>query len=120
MSSAESELAAATKASIEGIGMAQLFGGFGHTVEVEILVDSSAALAIVGRRGNGKLRHVRVSELWIQEVAADGDLKYKKVPGSDNTGDLMTKHVPNHRSAKLLEIMNMKVETGRARIGLNA
>ena len=83
-------------------------------------MDSSAALAIVGRRGNGNLRHVRVSELWIQEVAADGDVKYKKVGGSDNTADLMTKHVPNNRAVKLLEILNMRIETGRANISLNA
>ena len=120
LSSAESELAAATKASIEGIGMAQLMEGFGRTVNVEILVDSSAALAIVGRRGNGKLRHVRVSELWIQEVASDGDLKYKKVAGTENPADMMTKHVPSSRAAKLLELLNMKIEDGRARIGLSA
>ena len=44
-----------------------------------IVVDSSAALAVVARKGNGKLRHVRVGHLWVQQVAADGGLKYHKV-----------------------------------------
>ena len=63
LSSAESELAAATKASIEATGMAQLMEGFGRKVQVEVYVDSSAALAITARKGNGKLRHVRVRTL---------------------------------------------------------
>ena len=120
LSSAESELAAATKASIEGLGIAQLLDGLGRSASVEILVDSSAALAIVARRGNGKLRHVRVSELWIQEVAHEGSLKFKKIHGESNPADLMTKHLTAIRANKLLELLHMKVQDGRSRTGLSA
>ena len=111
-------MAAATRASIEGIGIAQLMEGLGREVRVEVFVDSSAALAVVGRKGNGKLRHVRVSELWIQEVAYDGAVSYRKVAGSKNPADLMTKHVAAGLAAQHLEGMNMQIETGRARMGL--
>ena len=94
LSSAESELAAATKSSAEGIGMAQLLEGFGKSVQVEIYVDISAELALVGRKGNGKLRHVRVNELWIQELARDGAVSYRKIKGTNNPANLMAKHVP--------------------------
>ena len=120
LSSAESELGAATKASMEGIGMAQLMEGLGRAVRVEVFVDSSAALAVVGRRGNGKLRHVRVSELWIQEVAHDGAIGYRKVAGSRNPADLMTKHVPAGLATQHLEAMHVKIELGRAKLGLEA
>ena len=41
------------------------------------------ALAIVARRGLGKLRHLDTNYLWIQEKAATGDLDFKKVAGVD-------------------------------------
>ena len=58
-----------------------------------IMVDSSAALAVVARKGNGTLRHVRVGHLWVQQVAADGGLKYHKVNGEENPSDACTKHL---------------------------
>ena len=105
---------------MEGIGIAQLLEGLGREVKVEVFVDSSAALAVVGRKGNGKLRHVRVSEMWIQEVSRDGIISYRKVPGSQNMADLMTKHVPATLAGQHLEGMNLKVTAGRAKLSLDA
>ena len=120
LSSAESELAAATKASIEGIGIAQLMEGIGREVKVEVYVDSSAALAVVGRKGNGKLRHIRVSEMWIQEIAQDGLISYRKVAGAKNAADLMTKHVPAPLATQHLQGMYLRIDAGRARLSLEA
>ena len=72
LSSAEAELLAAVKASGEALGMLQLMSSVGVPMTASIMVDSSAALAVVARKGNGKLRHVRVGHLWVQQVAADG------------------------------------------------
>ena len=94
--------------------------GFGRRVQVEVYVDSSAALAITARRGNGKLRHVRVSELWIQEVAGDGTIAYRKVAGTQNTADLMTKHVTAAMAKDHVSRMHMRIEEGRAKLGLEA
>ena len=38
-----------------------------------VMGDASAALAIVARRGLGKLRHLDTNNLWIQAKAAKGD-----------------------------------------------
>ena len=62
LSSAEAELAACIKTSSEVIGILQMAAGLGRTVAGEVYVDSSAALAVVGRKGNGKLRHIRVGQ----------------------------------------------------------
>ena len=56
-------------------------------------MDSTAALAVTARRGNGKLRHVRIGDLWVQEAAANGDVSYRRVPGNTNPADLLTKHL---------------------------
>ena len=42
--------------------------GFG-SVEAQVLVDSSAALAMSQRKGNGRLWHVPIGQLWVQQVA---------------------------------------------------
>ena len=55
-----------------------------------LLGHTSAALAIVTRRGLGKLRHLDTNYLWIQEKAAKGDLNLKKVASVDNGADLFT------------------------------
>ena len=51
LSSGESELLAAVKASCEATGLAQMAQDIGCPMEAEILVDSSAALGAVNRRG---------------------------------------------------------------------
>ena len=91
LSSGEAELVAVVKMSCEFIGMSQLLHDWGYEVEAEVYADSSAALGVVQRKGNGKMRHVRVGQMWVQEAAATGDLKYRKVLGTENPADLMTK-----------------------------
>ena len=84
LSSAEAELLAAVKASGEAPGMLQLMSSVGVPTTASIMVDSSATLAVVARKGNDKLRHVRVGHLWVQQVAADGGLK---VPQCERRGE---------------------------------
>ena len=56
------------------------------TVEVEVYVGSFAALGVVNRKGNGKLRHVRVGQLWIQQTAEEEVLGFKKINVPSETG----------------------------------
>ena len=65
LSSAEAELGALIKTSTETIGILQMAEGLGRSTNAEVMVDSSAALSVVGRKGCGKLRHVRVGQLWV-------------------------------------------------------
>ena len=76
LSSAEAELVALVRAATEGIGMTQLASSWGLQFACEVFVDSSAALAITNRRGVGKLRHIHVGLLWVQERAESGDIKF--------------------------------------------
>ena len=91
LSSGEAELVAVVKMSCEIIGLMQLMEDWGHQMEGNVHADSSAALGIVKRKRNGKMRHVRVGLLWIQDASEKGELTYMKVPGTDNPADLMTK-----------------------------
>ena len=66
------------------------------------MVDSFAALAVVVWKVNGKLRHVRVGHLCVQQVAADRGLKYHKVNGEEKTSDAWTNHLTGERLRKLV------------------
>ena len=78
------------------------------------MVDSSAALGVVNRKGAGRLRHVRVGKLWVQEVQDNGDLRFRKVKGTENPADVITKYLPNHEIQKYLKMVGMDTRGGRA------
>jgi hypothetical protein len=114
LSSGEAELVACVKLSAELLGMLQLLRDWGLDMEGRVMVDSAAAIGVVSRRGNGKLRHVKVGMLWIQERVEDGDLKIDKVKGEENPADLMTKHVPVKKITQFMQDISQDFEGGRA------
>ncbi len=101
LSSGEAELVAAVKTSTEVLGLIQLAHDWGVDAEARVFVDSSAAVGVVHRKGNGKLRHVKVGMLWIQEKVEDGEMEVLKVKGDENPADLMTKHLPVKNSSSI-------------------
>ena len=103
LSSAEAELMALVKAATEAIGLSQLSFSWGVPLEATLYVDSSAALAVTQRRGVGRLRHVRIGHFWVQEAQASGELKFKKVLGSCNPADLMTKYLSAPKAGPLCD-----------------
>ena len=67
LSSAEAELVAMTKAVAETMGIISMAQDLGYHMKGTVYADSSAALAIADRKGSGKLRHINIRMLWIQE-----------------------------------------------------
>ena len=114
LSSAEAELHALVAASSETLGILGLLKDMGCVLEGEIYSDSSAALGIAQRQGIGKLRHVRTQALWVQEVKNEGRIGYKKVLGSRNPADALTKYVPGVLMDKHLEAIGVEIRSGRA------
>ena len=105
LSSGEAELMALCRVTSEAIGLAQLAAGWGMSMAAEVFVDSSAALAVTARRGNGKLRHVKVGCLWVQELAASKEVLFRKVPGELNPADLCTKHLDAVARSRLMPLL---------------
>ena len=67
LSSGEAEYYGLTKAACLGIGAISLCKDFHIVLKLIVYTDSSAAKGIVARRGLGKLRHLDVQVLWLQE-----------------------------------------------------
>ena len=51
----------------------------GQSIDAVVHSDASAALAIAQRKGLGKVRHLKVQYLWIQDRIKHGDLAVMKV-----------------------------------------
>ena len=84
---------AVVKGSQESLGMQSLMADVGLKAKLEVRSDATAAIGMVARIGLGKVRHLSVSDLWVQHVAKDGRIRYSKLAGSQNPADLLTKSV---------------------------
>ena len=93
LSSAEAELYALTKGASQALGIMALLEDFGFTTRSVFHTDASAAIGIVRRAGLGKLRHLNVRYLWLQDHFRSGQMELYKVAGAADAADLVTKHL---------------------------
>ena len=114
LSSAEAELYALIKGAAQTLGMMSLLSDFGMTLKGVVHTDANAAVGIVQRQGLGKLRHLRVQYLWIQDKVRGGDVGLHKVHGPMNPADLMTKHLAAEDMRRHLETLCVKTALDRA------
>ena len=113
-SSAESELLASVKGAAEGIGMVSLAHDLGILIRVRLHIDASVALGILERKGVGRVRHLDVGSLWLQEQQLRNIIEMCKVHGLRNPGDLMTKHLTAERIECYCEILGYCFPSGRS------
>ena len=118
LSSAEAELVAMTKLLAEMIGLRQLSHEWGQPVIGRVFVDSTAALAITKRKGCGKLRHINVGLLWVQEKKAQDIIDFNKVEGKGNPADMMTKYIGPATLVELSKLLGYSWIEGRAKTSL--
>ena len=119
LSSAEAELVAMCKLAAEMIGMGSVAADLGRDVKIVLYADSSAAIAIAKRRGAGKLRHINIGLLWIQEKTEGEEVIIKKVKGVSNPADMMTKTINREKLDKYMVMTKQKKVDGRAKESLN-
>ena len=91
---------------------------FGVESSGVVYADSSAALAIANRKGAGKLRHNNISTLWIQEKQDLHQLEMRKVHGTNNLADLMTKYLTRMVIDTHVKFIGQQRAEGRAQAGL--
>ena len=95
LSSCEAEYYAMVDGATRVLGLqaaAKELGIVVGDVEVRVSTDSSAAKSYASRRGAGRVRHVEVKQLWLQQAVAEGRFKLLKVDGAQNPADTLTKY----------------------------
>ena len=75
--------------------------------------DATAAIGIARRKGLGKIRHLDVTDLWIQDKIRSKQIRLLKVLGADNVADIFTKYVDRSTLEKALKNMNVLKVEGR-------
>ena len=114
-SSAESELYGAIKGACEGLGISSLLRDLGDiSCKVRMHLDASAAIGIIERKGLNRVRHIDVDVLWLQQQYARRILPIRKILGTKNPADLMTKNLARTIIDLYLSIMNIRKVQGRA------
>ena len=93
LSSGEAEYYSIVKGGSIALGIRNIMTDMGVESKIKIKTDASAAKGIASRRGAGKIRHIEVSQLWIQDKVAKGEIEIIKVHTKENLADALTKHV---------------------------
>ena len=93
-----------------------MLGDFGIQVAIKVNTDASAAKGMANRKGLGKVRHIAVNQLWIQDRIARGDLSINKVNGEENLADILTKHVNSEDIRVHLYQTGQSIQAGRHEI----
>ena len=113
LSSGEAELAAIVKSTSEGLGMQAVMEEFGITTNLVVKSDAVAAIGIVKRQGLGRVRHLAVGDLWVQQRARNGEVEYVKLDGKLNTSDMLTKAVEREVIEKHMRTLGLQFRPGR-------
>ena len=91
LSVGEAEYYAMVTAAAEGLALVALGNDLGFKFRLTLWVDSNAAKAISSRLGLGRVRHMEVKFLWAQEALRMKRFEVRKVLGTKNPADVMTK-----------------------------
>ena len=79
------------------------FAGFGK-LPIVMNTDATVARAFVHRKGVGRMKHLDVRHMWLQELMSQGAYSARKIPREINPSDMLT-HTPT--AADLLKFLPM-------------
>ena len=113
LSSGEAELAAIVRSTSEGLGMIAVMKEFHIDCDLTVKSDAIAAIGIVKRQGLGRVRHLAVADLWVQQRAKGGEVNYTKLDGKRNTSDMMTKPVEADIIDRHMQALGLEYRDGR-------
>ena len=115
-SSAEAELYAAALGASEAKGVQSMMFDLGFEVKPVLAIDAKATEHILHRQGIGKLKHIDVAYLWVQDEIRSQRLQVRRIRSDENVADLGTKPLSRAVIAKhclTLVYMNITDEVSK-------
>ena len=113
LSTGEAELYAINKSAASGLGAQSLLRDLGVKLDVRVYTDATTGKSMASRRGLGKVRHIAVNELWIQEHVQNKTVSLVKIRNQLNPSDLLTKYLTKAQVQTIMEHIQNKFEIGR-------
>ena len=111
--SGESEWYAMLKGASVAVGFRRMVAEMGVGLDVELRTDSRAAKGIAHRVGLGKVKHLAVCYLWLQDAVRLREVDVVKVGTAWNWADVGTKHLDGLRIKELTSKVGYRTEEGR-------
>ena len=110
LSSCESEFYALTTGVQEALFVKSLLKEMFPKGEISIegYIDSTSATQVAQRTGVGRLKHLDIRHLWIQDLTESGELKIHRVATDKNVADLMTKHLNSKVFSRHVESIGIR------------
>eukprot|EP00971_Amphidinium_carterae_P060547 1198253-Amphidinium_carterae.1 len=109
-SSGESEFYALTTAVSEGLHLPTILDFFQVGHRYRVVSDSTAALGIAHRQGQGKIKHLDVPSLWVQQFVRSGRVPFEKVHIDVNVADIGTNVLTAVRLRRVAVMCGMQFE----------
>ena len=116
LSTGEAELYALNKTAAQSLGLHSLLRDLGVELDVRRHTDATTGRAIATRRGLGKVRHIAVNELWLQEQVAKNSVSIMKIKNKFNLADLLTKYLSLNEIEHIVDFMQHAFMTGRSEV----
>ena len=115
LSSGEAEYYGLVKAASVALGVKAISEDLGmrFTGKISIKGDASAAIGIANRVGIGKVRHIEVNQLWLQEKVYGGEIETVKVRTEENMADALTKAVSAKSLGEHISGVGAEIAMGR-------
>ena len=111
LSVAEAEYYAIIEGATRCLGLQTMLREMGVDVSIVVIsTDSASAKSFASKRGLGKMRHIEVKDLWLQEAVCRGRVKLAKIEGTKNPADLFTKYLSSAEIANHLEFLHIGIK----------
>ena len=75
----------------------------GVCLDIRLFTDATTGKSIASRKGLGKVRHISVNELWIQDKVASKVITIIKIKNKFNPADLMTKDLSKDEIRQIMD-----------------
>jgi len=113
LSSGEAEYYGMVKGASMALGVRSMLADMGVNLQIRLRTDAAAAKGICTRRGLGKVRHIEVNQLWLQEKVNSGEIQVMKVRGEGNLADGLAKALDGPGTKKHVVLTGQEIVQGR-------
>ena len=114
LSSGEAELRGIGDGLAQDIGLQSIARNMGLHWCIDLYTDATAAIGIARQKGMGRIRHLGVAGLWVQDKLNHKLAFLHKVLGAENPADLLTKYTDKALLTMALGKMGMRLMDDRS------
>ena len=112
----ENELRGLGDGLAQALGLQPIARDMGIAWGINIYTDATAAIGIARPRGMCCIRHLDVTDLWIQEKFNSEQAFLHEVAGSENPANLLTKYTDRNVLNRASKKMGLKCMDGRSAV----